>query len=425
MHSPLPDSSALEAGIIEDERPSRLSRVQDNVRNLLRASMPNTIRSSVLGTPPSHQATVEEAARSPLQSPLRQHVRIHVERAPSPVSARSTEDSFADHNHAVAGMLFPPTSHQQQVQHMAHQSNMFNTRAIAALTHPDLTDPSVAVFLQQKAEERHRRAWKRSRNGNRRQIGSGRRKLCSRVLCVVAGLLLAAVVATYLAIATSEKMSTTFHVLFILGILLSTIVFAQTLVRLCLFKADVPYLPRIHVVPNGRLKRRRHHRHHDCSQQSHHHHHRDMAQISDITTDYIPPTPIVVHFVADEVRPDSREAAPSAGADRASRLAFDKEIDDVPKPPPAYGRWRGSVRVNPDLLHWQAVPSPTEPDTPAMPSPTYAEAMAAEPRSQPPSYMTRESPARRREMQSARPDLAQAQTSEPEMVEGRGIGFAA
>ena len=50
--------------------------------------------------------------------------------------------------------------------------------------------------------------------------------------------------------------------------------------------------------------------------------------------------------------------------------------------------------------------------------------MASEQRSQPPSYVTRESPARRREMQDARPDLARAQVVEPEMVEGRGIGVA-
>ena len=39
MRSPLPDSSNLEAGILEDAVPSRLSCVHDNVRDLLRQSV--------------------------------------------------------------------------------------------------------------------------------------------------------------------------------------------------------------------------------------------------------------------------------------------------------------------------------------------------------------------------------------------------
>jgi len=53
----------------------------------------------------------------------------------------------------------------------------------------------------------------------------------------------------------------------------------------------------------------------------------------------------------------------------------------------------------------------------------YEEAMGAEQRTGPPSYVTRDSPARRRDVQEARPELAQAQAVEPEMVEGRGIGM--
>ncbi|KAK0311917.1 hypothetical protein LTR01_002831 [Friedmanniomyces endolithicus] len=406
MHSPLPDSSVLEAGIIEDQRPSRLSRVQDNVRHLLRASIPTSFRSSVINAPPAHHATVEDADRTPLQSPLRRHVRIDIGVLPSPLSATTSESTMADERAHVPGVLFPPTSYHQQAEHVNHQSTMFNTRAIAALTHPDLTDPSMAIFLQQKTQERQDRAWKRSKNRKLRHAD--------------------------LAIATSRNVSTMFHVLFILGILLATILFAHTVVRLCLFRTVTPDSPRLYIVPNGRLKRRRRHRHRDLSEQNQQHP-REIPRLQDATVDYalmadyVPPTPIPVHVAADEVRPDSREAEPSASADRASILAFDKDIDDLPKPPPAYGRWRGSVRVNPDFLHWQAIPSPTEPDTPALPSPTYEEAMAAEPaeqRSQPPSYVTRESPARRREMRDRRSGLALAQEVQPEMVEGRGIGLA-
>ncbi|KAK4950822.1 hypothetical protein LTR10_010815 [Elasticomyces elasticus] len=420
MHSPLPDSSNLEAGILEDERPSRLSRVHDNVRNLLRASIPNSVRQSIISTPPARRTTAEDAYRSPQQSPRNPHARVVIEVLPSPSSATATNISQSNERHDVPGVLFPPTSYHQQGQHVP--STMFNTRAIAALTHPDLSDPSLAIFLQQKTDDRQRRAWKRSRNRKLRHGRSERRKW-SWVFCVAAGLTLAAMVAIYLAIATSsEDVPTKFHVIFILGILGATIVFAHTLVRLCLFKPAVLDSPGVYMIPNGRLKRRRHHRHHHREEEAQAQQ-QDQPQL-DMVADFVPPTPIAVHVGADEVRPDSREAEPSAGAERASRLIFDKDVDELAKPPPAYGRWRGSVRVNPDFLHWQAIPSPTEPNTPALPSPTYEEAMATEQRSQPPSYMTRDSPERRREMQDGRPDLAQAQVVEPEMVEGRGIGLA-
>lgn len=137
----------------------------------------------------------------------------------------------------------------------------------------------------------------------------------------------------------------------------------------------------------------------------------------------------------DEVRPDSREARPTATPVLGvSVVDWDKDVEALPNPPPAYGRWRGSVRANPDLLHWQPVPSPVEPHSPELPSPTYEEAVNATPgRAGPPSYVTRESPARQREAQEAGAENdaigVQAQTATvedaaPEMVEGRGIGLA-
>ncbi|KAA8612787.1 hypothetical protein PtrV1_13356 [Pyrenophora tritici-repentis] len=61
-----------------------------------------------------------------------------------------------------------------------------------------------------------------------------------------------------------------------------------------------------------------------------------------------PVVPIRVHLRRDEE---------AAAADLENDLvdAADPEKDLVPPPPPAYGLWRSSVRVNPDLLHWQRV----------------------------------------------------------------------
>ncbi|KAH9826305.1 hypothetical protein Tdes44962_MAKER03565 [Teratosphaeria destructans] len=135
----------------------------------------------------------------------------------------------------------------------------------------------------------------------------------------------------------------------------------------------------------------------------------------------------------------------------AYHTTWDKDLDaNLPHPPPpAYGRWRGSVRANPELLHWSPV---VPPGTPAMPSPTYETAMRdavrgamameeqqgqdevviVEIRTSPPSYSS--SPARRIPEEVARQTQAEAigagggdrpsSFGEPEMIEGRGIGIA-
>lgn len=110
------------------------------------------------------------------------------------------------------------------------------------------------------------------------------------------------------------------------------------------------------------------------------------------------------------------------------------------------------MRANPDLLHWQAVvPSPVLAGTPVLLSPRYEEVVAegqveGKEQTRPPSYVTRASPARRRDgdggedegeagcsnLQARVDDSGSAHMHarvddaepEPEMVEVRGIGFA-
>jgi len=202
MHSPLPDSSALEAGIIEDSRPSRLSRVQDNVRNLLRSSVFSSVRGSTAAASPSHVQVThsddddDDNDMNPLPR-LSVHARIvsDPEVIPSPSSETTTSTAFTEEEHHVPGVLFPPTTHTQNIQETGHQSTLFNSRAVAALHHPDMSDPSMALFLQQKTESRHQRAWKRSRNRKLR-YASTKRSGSHWLLCFVSGLLLAAVVGT-------------------------------------------------------------------------------------------------------------------------------------------------------------------------------------------------------------------------------------
>jgi hypothetical protein len=184
MHSPLPDASALEAGIIEDDRPARLS-VQDNVRNLLRASVFGSVHGSTVASPAAttaHQATVEDGSHP------------HDLLSPSgSTTSSSTATTTTSEANEISGGLFSLTTYQQQVQEMAHQSTLFNTRAVAALNHPDLSDPSMALFLQQKTEARQRRAWKRSKNRKLR-YAHARARRGRWWLCLLAGLLLGAIV---------------------------------------------------------------------------------------------------------------------------------------------------------------------------------------------------------------------------------------
>lgn len=194
MHSPLPDSSTLEAGILEDSTPSRLSRVQDNVRNLLRTSRFGAV-------PPSPSASPHRSPRHGLPTPPASPTRrtpLQPEMIPSLYAESATSMSAstpAAQGHEVPRVLLPSARYQQAVQRMAHQSAMFNTRAVAALDHPDLSDPSLALFVQRKAESRQQRAWKRSRQGKGARVavqaGSS-----GCLLCVLAALLLSAIVAT-------------------------------------------------------------------------------------------------------------------------------------------------------------------------------------------------------------------------------------
>lgn len=168
---------------------------------------------------------------------------------------------------------------------------------------------------------------------------------------------------------------------------------------------------------------RRHRHNHDHCQR----HPQDRA-LPTLTgeDDYIPTMPIPVHLSSDDIRSDPLIAQPTAGAE-VTRDAWDKDAVEIPNPPPAYGRWRDSRRADPNLLHWQAVPSPVTPGTPALLSPTYEEAMAAGAQDEsPPSYMTRDSPARQREMREARAGSVRSQVVELEMVEARGpeVGMA-
>jgi hypothetical protein len=76
----------------------------------------------------------------------------------------------------------------------------------------------------------------------------------------------------------------------------------------------------------------------------------NRPQLPDMTgpEGFQPIRPIRVHLARDEEGGNELE--------RDVERDLDLEKDDLPPPPPpAYGLWRSSVRVDPNLLHWQRV----------------------------------------------------------------------
>lgn len=81
-----------------------------------------------------------------------------------------------------------------------------------------------------------------------------------------------------------------------------------------------------------------------------------MPTLSDAEMAYVPVTPIRVHFTGDDGAPPTATAIPgseeAAGGEQSCTIPGP---DGVLFPPPAYGRWRGSIRADPSLVHWQRV----------------------------------------------------------------------
>ncbi|KAL6713951.1 hypothetical protein ACLMJK_008445 [Lecanora helva] len=145
--------------------------------------------------------------------------------------------------------------------------------------------------------------------------------------CLFFGIILTTVLTIYLALATSNTAwGTSFHGAFIFCILVLTLVFSHFLIRLCM----LCFGPR---KPHRTRKVRRRAR---------------RISPSDEETPLAQPTePIPIVLAADE-EPGRRDETPRNG--------FEEDDDsekELPAPPPIYGNWRGSVRADPDLIHWQ------------------------------------------------------------------------
>lgn len=181
MYPPL---RAMEAGISHDERPLRLSRIQDSVRNLLRSSTFGSERSS----PPSITDRQQNDERRPIpgvHSPDRYEIhRGQVLPSPSAFGTAGRRPNV--------DIARPVSSLQGRSQPSSLQSAISNSRAVTALNHPDLSNSSMESLALQKARSRQRHGSQRAKHRR-----TSKRVASSRaILCVLAAVLLAGLIAT-------------------------------------------------------------------------------------------------------------------------------------------------------------------------------------------------------------------------------------
>lgn len=182
MRSPLPDSSNLEAGIVEDARPSRLSRVHDNVRDILRRSVFGSVTSTPVTSPTRWPE--DRAIPTPPIHPTTQHT---TQRAMPMVSPPNSTLSSPEN---VPGVLFPAWRQQPCTLPIANNESQTPTPR----DHPDLSQNTMSLFLQQKELQRHQqrqhKAWKRPKSRkSRKSVGSMQWVICIILGFAVLGLL--------------------------------------------------------------------------------------------------------------------------------------------------------------------------------------------------------------------------------------------
>ncbi|KAH8723160.1 hypothetical protein GQ44DRAFT_621067 [Phaeosphaeriaceae sp. PMI808] len=245
----------------------------------------------------------------------------------SPLRAHHTAGSYID---TIAPQQGPETP---QVLYNRHPADV-------PLPQPDRNsmDPEVEQPANEVNGRRHRRRHRRRKHRHQpraehwvRRRGEtdaqgpmlfvrGSPARGKMIACVISGIFLLTVLAIYLAIAlTNHDIGQEIHILFIMILLTITIFFCHSLIRLCM------------LILNPRTEQARPF-------------HPELMG----TDGFQPIVPIRVHLARDE------EAALENEVEGRSDSP-DPEKDIIPPPPPAYGLWRSSVRVDPNLLHWQRV----------------------------------------------------------------------
>ncbi|KAL9116030.1 MAG: hypothetical protein Q9227_000398 [Pyrenula ochraceoflavens] len=234
----------------------------------------------------------------------------------SPTSTRSVIDP---HSAPSNGVSFSPNSTSRSAEPqpafsrtISNDSSNGHARATPSSRQNNLLD--LAPRLGQLRRRHHRRLKSAKRRPTLAEAFRDKRVRSKAIQCIVLGFSLAIVLVIYLVVAvTNSSSDDQFHILLILIILILTIFFCHVFIRLCMMILSPPK-PQDQIADGGS---------------------RGGA------LGYMnPATPIPVTFARDE------------------ELGEQNPQDDPAKavlrpPPPAYGLWRGSVRIHPDLVHWQ------------------------------------------------------------------------
>ncbi|KAL2372024.1 hypothetical protein BDBG_04000 [Blastomyces gilchristii SLH14081] len=197
-----------------------------------------------------------------------------------------------------------------------------------------------------QARRKHADESKRERfcGGPRMRSKEARKKV---VDCALAGFLLMIIFVIYLALSLSNTIDKReFHIVFILALIILVIYFCHSFIRFFMLAWRSPPA-----------------------------HPPSAAPKAVSTREYVQPDqPIPVILARDE------EIVAEVDAD--NHIGRNGNLSGLPPPPPAYGLWRNSVRINPNLVHWRRR-EPTGPQ----PGNTESEGLNNGPH-RPPSYIS-------------------------------------
>ncbi|KAL2071233.1 hypothetical protein VTL71DRAFT_12468 [Oculimacula yallundae] len=315
---------------------------------------------SRVGTP---RREVPDSPKTPRYTPGLQELRLPSTRLHIPYLTRSdSSQSLRDRallasprsgRHPFAPISSPPRAAASERPHTRRPSDEnVPTRTQQPIARRFTgVDPAELHLADLAAAGRRRRGTQKTRRSERLcgpKIKN--RKIRAKILsCFVSGMFLTLVLTIYLAMALSNRNeSQEFHVLLILIILLTTIFFCHSLIRLCMMIIKPP----LDIEP-------------DLESQ------RVPAMVG--PGGYAnPAAPIHVTLARDE------EAA-----------GIESEATKLP--PPAYGLWRESVRVDPNRIFWQRNQE-VVPPVPALPGNRSVErgvdGQRPETANRPPSYVS-------------------------------------
>ncbi|QDS70965.1 hypothetical protein FKW77_007269 [Venturia effusa] len=330
MASPNQSSSGPEGAHVD-----YLTTIQHNVRSILLETETQAASSVYDGTP------------HPIRSQQRPSSRelFGQVREPRPTSTTfSTRNSSPALNLQVPGMTYSPATQPSEWSRTPHipapvASPAFRHSADNILVPVEASQRDVEALAsryprgQKKRRRRRRRqgAWvheggRRTGSVTLKSLAHGHTRM-KFMTVLISGLFLACIGTIYFTLSLTMRNSIPqeLHILFILALLGTVAFFTHSTIRLWIMSRKG---------------------HHPSSESSRHNCFPSTAG----PEGFKPNRPIPVQLARD----DEIAALDEEG------LLHEEKLESIKMPPPAYGLWRESVRIDPNLLHWQRVHNATE-----------------------------------------------------------------